>query len=70
MDTADLKRALEKCLDVMLRMIPELCNEHGEEPCTDEEHNGAIEQAAVVLYGADRTRWPEKVRDAAEGLYE
>jgi hypothetical protein len=63
------KTALEKCLDVMLRMIPDLCGDHDEEPCTDEEHNEAIEQAAVTLYGGDRKAWPAKVLAVVEGAY-
>jgi hypothetical protein len=61
--------ALRLCLAAMLRMIPDLCAEHDEEPCTDEEHNEAITAAGVALYGEDRDAWPAKVRAAAEGRY-
>jgi hypothetical protein len=50
--------ALEKCLSVLLRMIPEALTEHGLEQCTDEEHNAAIEVGAIALYGEDRATWP------------
>lgn len=62
--------ALERCLDVLLRMIPECCDEHGLEPCTNEEHDSAIEAAGLALYGEDRAHWPARVRDAAKGAYE
>lgn len=64
------KRALERCLDVLLRMIPDLCAEHDQEPTTNDEHDEAIELAATALYGADRAAWPARVRDAADGKYE
>ena len=58
------------CLDVMLRMIPDLCQEHGKEQCTADEHDRAIEQAGLALYGKHRKAWPAEVRAAAEGRYE
>lgn len=65
-----MKAALEQCLSVLLRMIPEACEEHSLEGCTEEEHNEAIEAAGVALYGEDRATWPPGVRAAAEGEYE
>lgn len=64
-----MKVALTACLDVLLRMMPDACIEHGMEQCTDEEHNEAIERAAIALYGQDRSTWPPGVQKAAEGEY-
>lgn len=64
-----MRDALESCLDVMLRMIPEYCDEATAEPCTDQEHNEAIAKAAVALYGSNRSAWPKNVRKAADGVY-
>lgn len=63
------RAALQACLDVLLRMIPEYCHEQAAEPCLDEEHNAAIAAAAVALYGPHRAAWPIGVRRAAEGMY-
>lgn len=62
--------ALRTCLDVLVRMIPDYLAEHQDEPATDDEQmNGAIARAALVLLGPDRSRWPVGVRKAAEGEY-
>lgn len=65
----EASKALERCLSVMLRMIPDACTEHGLEPTTNDEHDKAIRDAARVLYGDDSAKWPPGVRQAAEGLY-
>ena len=70
MTTPNVAIALDKCLSVLLRMIPEACTEHDLERTTDEEHNAAIEAGAVALYGDDRSAWPPGVKQAAEGEYE
>jgi hypothetical protein len=60
--------ALQACLDVLLRMIPDYCTDRGAEPCTDAEHDLAIEKAAYCIYGT-RPRWPAAVQKAADGGY-
>ena len=70
MTTPAIALALEQCLSVLLRMIPEALTEHSLEQCTDDEHNAAIEAGAIALYGDDRTAWPAGLRKAAEGEYE
>lgn len=64
-----MKAALNACLNVLLRMIPEFSEETGIDMCTDDEHNSAIEHAAIALYGEDRSTWPPGVQKAAEGEY-
>lgn len=65
-----LRNALGRCLGAMLGMIPEAVSEHDIEQCTDVEHDEAIKDAAIALYGEDRATWPPGVRAAAEGEYE
>lgn len=62
--------ALERCLSVLVRMIPDACTEHQLVCTTDEEHNAAIEAGAIALYGEDRAAWPPGLKQAAEGEYE
>ncbi len=62
--------ALKKCLDILLRMIPDYCTASGAEPCTDRQHDRAIATAARALYGPDEASWPVGVREAARGLYD
>lgn len=64
------RKALEQCLSVLLRMIPDALAEHGLEHATDVEHDEAIKAGAIALYGEDRTTWPPGLRQAAEGEYE
>lgn len=66
----NLRGALGQCLSVMLRMIPQACEKHGLEQCTDAEHDQAIAAAATALYGKDRAKWAPVLRDAAEGKFE
>jgi hypothetical protein len=54
---------------VLLRMIPDYCTDRGAPPCTDAEHDLAIEKAAYCIYGT-RPRWPAAVQKAADGGYE
>ncbi|WP_422099130.1 hypothetical protein [Variovorax sp.] len=61
--------ALAQCLDVMVRMIPQACLDHGLASCWGHEHDAAIEAAALALYGTDRRRWPAGARRAAAGGY-
>ena len=63
-------KALEACLDVLLRMIPDYCTATGADPCTDRQHDKAIAAAARALYGRDKTAWPQGVRDAATGKFD
>lgn len=63
------RAALQGCLDVLLRMIPDYCTDQGAEPCRDSEHDAAIATAAAALYGLKRSAWPEGLRRAAAGQY-
>lgn len=67
---ADARAALQGCLDVMLRMIPDACEQHSLEQTTDRQHNDAIAGAAAALHGDDRSAWPSGAREAAEGEYD
>ena len=62
-------KALSKCLDVLLRSIPDYCDASGALPCSSREHDKAIAAAARVLYGQDQASWPSGVRDASLGRY-
>lgn len=61
--------ALEACLSVLVRMIPEACEEHRLEGAWPHEHDAAIAAAALALYGTNRQNWPRCVRSAAAGAY-
>lgn len=62
--------ALRVGLDALLRMIPGYVRDAKAEPCTDVQHDAAIRQAALVLFGPQLEAWPRAVRTAAEGGYE
>lgn len=64
------REALQECVDVLLRMIPDYCADHGAKDCTDAEHDAALKRAGKALYGASMAAWPEGLRKAAEGRYE
>ena len=63
------RAALQQCLSVMLRMIPEACADHGLRAPTTAEHDAAIKQASLALHGSDRRRWAPGARKAAAGGY-
>lgn len=64
------RAALERCLDVLLRMVPQYCARAEVEQCTDAEHDAAIGCALAAFHGADRTAWPPVARDVVEGRLE
>lgn len=66
---AQMRSSLESCLSVLLRMIPEACEEHRLPACSQREHDRAIKAAAIALYGRDRRRWPPGAQRAARGGY-
>lgn len=55
-------RAVVMCLDVLLRMDPGTVAAHALPPCTDDEFDLAVIEAAQVLWGPRRSAWPADVR--------
>ena len=53
LDLQRQREALQSCLDVLLRMIPDYCRDACTEPCLDNEHDTAIALAPAVLSTAD-----------------
>jgi hypothetical protein len=51
-------QALERCLDVLLRMCTEVARACHVEQTTDVEMDVAIIAAATALHGADTRQWP------------
>lgn len=68
-EAALLFAALKVCVDAMLRMIPDYCEENAAEPCTDLEHDQALAAAGRPLYGHNSVDWPAGLRKAAGGKY-
>jgi hypothetical protein len=64
--TERLEAALARCLDTLVREIPEVTQACGLEPVTDDEADAAIDAAARVLHGEDVDQWPDHLRAAVD----
>lgn len=64
-------RAVVMCLYVLLRMDPGTVAAHSLPPCSDDEFDLAVIEAAQVLWGPRRDAWPADVRSvlARKGNY-
>jgi hypothetical protein len=55
------RQALERCLDVLVRMDPNAVSAGRLQPCTDPQFNAAVAGAAAVIHGSKRSAWPAPV---------